>query len=207
MLSRIKKFFAREETPPTLMDLLTGNYSPEYLEQSHARMKVECEKRSQELLQVLPRGTASVVIAGPSYGDKHHTGDVIADSAGLLPWALHQASNGGDTDAARRTLPLWLMGADLSNPEPSMANELFHTVWRGFAGDFIDKGFARAWCPECNQFVSNIKNDMHKLGHDGVFHWFMDEWHCPAGHLIYRKKEGISVYSRKKGETSGGQCA
>jgi hypothetical protein len=73
--------------------LIGEEMSPEQFAQLCAQQKAECEKRSQELLQALPRCTASVVVAGPSYSDKYYFGDVVADSAALLPWAVHHAAN------------------------------------------------------------------------------------------------------------------
>jgi hypothetical protein len=82
---------------------------PEQFAQLCAQQKSDCEKRSQELLQTLPRCTASVVVAGPSYSDKYYVGDVVADSAALLPWAVHHAANSSYRPIAEVTAaPPWL---------------------------------------------------------------------------------------------------
>ncbi len=209
MLKLIKKFFSlREATAPPSGE----DFWSQFLGKVSEGPPVDFVKIGEELLSELPRCTAQVVIAGPSYGDMHYTGDVVVEAATLSTWAedlagLGRSFSDDKQTAAFKIFPLWLKGADLTNSSPSIVTAPFQRCLSGYALDFVMKKIARMHCPECDHFVSDVNTEMHEMEHDGVFQWFMHEWRCPAGHLMYRKKDGISVYSRKKSEISGGGCS
>ena len=167
---------------------------------SPPRPEVDLEKLGAELLDKLPRCTARVVITGPSYGDKHFMGDVVADSRRLLPWAWRHGVIYSDDQkqAARQVLPAWLKGADRSNITPSHVTAPFRAILRDYAETFVKKRIAKVFCNECRAFISDVTVDRINPRNDGVFDWHTVMWHCPAGHLLHREDLGYRVFHRRE---------
>ena len=167
---------------------------------SPPRPEVDLEKLGAELLDKLPRCTARVVITGPSYGDKHFMGDVVADSRRLFSWARRHGViySIDEKQAAREVLPAWLKGADRSNITPSHVTAPFRAILRDYAEDFVKKKIAKVFCNECRAFISDVTVDRINPRNDGVFDWHTVMWHCPAGHLLHREDLGYRVFHRRE---------
>lgn len=158
---------------------------------------VEIEQLAEQLLQTLPRCTARLVVASPNYGDKRYRADVVADAASLMPWAEHHAQtvlhSVDEMQAACEAFPLWLCGANLSDPAPSYVAAPFAALLRPYAKDFVSRSMAQVLCRECRQFVSAISfNTFNERNGDG-WSWWIAEWRCASGHLLYREDHGIRL--------------
>lgn len=157
----------------------------------------DIEELAARLLHSLPRCTSRVVVASPGYGDPRYRADIVADTASLLPWAEHQVravlGSVDEVQAAREALPLWLRGADLSNAAVSRVAGPFVALLRPYAKDFISKSIAQALCRECRRFVGEVSfNSFNERNGDG-WSWWIAEWHCASGHLLYREDHGLRV--------------
>ena len=166
---------------------------------SPPRPEVDLEKLGAELLDKLPRCTARVVITGPSYGDKHFMGDVVADSRRLFSWARRHGViySIDEKQAAREVLPAWLKGADRSNITPSHVTAPFREILRDYAEDFVKKKIAKVFCNECRAFIRDVTVDRVNQRNDGVFDWHTVMWHCPAGHVLRREDLGYRIIRRR----------
>ncbi|MBV5342035.1 MAG: hypothetical protein J0665_21155 [Deltaproteobacteria bacterium] len=177
MLGFIKNLLGPKKPPPFDMEKAVGNY-----------------------LLNLPKCTSKVVVTSPKYGDKCYQCEVLVDVNGLLPWAKHhaQAVWSGDKveQAARIAIPLWLQDSNCNNPEPSYVPPYFVAVLRPYTLDFVNKGIAEIVCPDCNRIVDNVQ--MKKLNEKRSGGWsnWTDEWHCPAGHLLYREDHELHFHLR-----------
>ena len=209
MFSLIKKFFA----PKKASERLPENAFARYLGDGDFKAYLaaplppdspprDLRKLCGELLSALPQCTAKVLIAGPSYGDKHYKGDVIADTSRLLPWAEYHGGRVISSDdreqAAREILPTWLKGADLSNPTPALPTEPFRSNLRRYADHFITKNIAEVFCYECRRLVAEVSVDYINPRNDGGFHWRTTEWHCSEGHLLHQEDHGARIIRRRK---------
>jgi hypothetical protein len=160
--------------------------------------KFDLEHAVGAYLLELPRCPSHVVIAGPRYDAKHFIGEVIADAALLLPWAEHHAeavwSLACDEQAARKTLPIWLRGADLSQKEPAYLPAPFFQVLGPYAETLINKEVAVAHCPECGQAVSDLAMQQLDKRMVGTWHYWTAEWRCENNHLIYREDHELHFF-------------
>jgi len=167
-------------------------------EEERARRAVEGAKRDErlkqrgeELLRALPQCTAKILIAGPSYGDKPYTGDVIADTVALLLWAeehaARQSYRDDDSEAARRVLPDWLKNADLTMQSPTLVIPPFHDLLSNYAHVMVARKIAQVFCPDCRGLVEvPMAADMGGIGITKATIRASLIWHCPAGHVLRR---------------------
>jgi hypothetical protein len=197
MLSLLKRIFATKKAPAHRPKSAWEAFLEEPMPPP-----VDFASLGEKLVSDLPRCTAKVLIAGLGYGDKHYSGDVVADTCLLLPWAKHHASavlsSDNETQAARQILPTWLQGADLSNPLLSCLTPPFRAVLHNYAPDFVTKQIAKVYCYECQLFVSDIVIDRFNRRNDGWFDWVTIEWHCRAGHLLRHEDSGSRIIRRRR---------
>ncbi|WP_207064003.1 hypothetical protein [Motiliproteus sp. SC1-56] len=137
----------------------------------HDQPSFNIEQRVGTYLLTLPRCTRHVVVASPRYKDSHYRGEVWADAAQILPWVEKHANNVwsvcGETQAARLTLPLWLRGADLDNPQPSYLPSFFVKVLEDYVLDLVHHGWVTFWCPECavhHRYICLDRRDQKSIG-------------------------------------------
>ena len=160
--------------------------------------KFDLEHAVGRYLLELPRSPARVVIAGPRYDEKHYFGEIVADAQLMLPWAEHHAnavwSLNYQEQAARKTLPLWLRGADMTQQEAAYLPDPFFQVFGVYAETLIGKNIAVAHCPECGIAVPKLA--MAKLNErmEGLWHCWTSEWRCELGHLIYREDHELKFF-------------
>lgn len=157
----------------------------------------DSETLAAQLQATLPPCTARVAIASPSYGDPRYRADVVADTTSLLAWAEQYALTALDAieeiQAARTVLPAWLSAADLSNPAVSYVCGPFIALLSPYAKGFIGKSIAQVLCGECRRLVREVAfNNFNQRNGDG-WSWWIAEWRCAAGHLLYREDHGIRL--------------
>lgn len=205
MLGFVKRLIGRNDPAPTIPPVLDW-WDKDFFAGSLAAPKPpsrDLTKLCDELLSALPRCTAKVVVAGPSYYDnKHHMGDVIADTAALLLWAEKRAEPGlifsdDAKQAAMKILPVWLRDADLANPTLSMVTAPFREFLNDWSCDLIEKKIALVHCPECRYLVSDVDIQHLNPRNDGVFDWTTYEWRCSAGHLLRSEEFGMRLFCRR----------
>lgn len=178
MIGFIKKLFGREEPPSFDIEKVVGRY-----------------------LLNLPPCSAKIVVASPKYGDQHYRCELIVDADGLLPWAEHHAqavwSSDQEEQAARQALPVWLRGANLSDPALTYVPTYFVEVLRPYALNFINEGISEVFCPVCRQVVEDIVMKKLNERREGTWSWWTDEWYCPKGHLLYREDHELHLHLRR----------
>lgn len=174
MLKLIERWRARHDPPPFNIEQRVGAY-----------------------LMTLPRCTRNVVVASPRYQDSHYRGEVWADAAQILPWLEHHAKNvwsvGGEEQAARLTLPLWLRGADLDNPQPTYLPPYFVQVLDHYVLDLVHRGWVSFWCTDClehHQYICIDERDYQRTG--GLSFW-TSEWRCAQGHQLYHQEHELHL--------------
>lgn len=146
----------------------------------------------------LPRCPARVVIASPRYDPKHYVGEIIANPQLLLPWAEHHAkavwSLACQEQAARRTLPIWLRGADMTQADSAYLPNPFFQVLNHYIGSLISNGAAVAHCPECDRDIPDPVMEQLNKRMDGLWQCWTAEWRCDQGHLIYREDHELKFF-------------
>ncbi|OMH26236.1 hypothetical protein [Motiliproteus sp. MSK22-1] len=153
------------------------------------------EQRVGEYLLELPRCTRNVVVASPRYDGSHYRGEVWADAAQILSWVEMHAKNvwsvGSEHQAARLSLPLWIRGADLENPQPSYLPPYFVDVLDHYVLDLVHRGWTTFWCPDCLEHHQHICID--DCDHQSVGNWssWTSEWRCPKGHQLYYQEHEL----------------
>lgn len=169
-----------------------GQEWPAFFDRRNCGPSVDLAKLGAELVTALPRCSAKVLVAGPSYEEnKYFKGDVIADTAAFLPWAVERAGSGSlssnkEYQAAIEILPAWLGSADLANASPTLVTPPFQAVLRDYAHILAAKHIAQVHCTECGHLVSAaIKQDLNSRN-SWAFQWATKDWHCPSGHLLFQ---------------------
>ena len=162
------------------------------------QLPFDIEKAVGQMLLKMPRCSAALVVAGPGYSDVNYNGDVIVDAAGLLPWAEHHAdalwSSNNYEQAARKALPVWLRGADLSNMQPTLLSQPFIDVLRPYVLDFFNKGIAAVHCRECQRSYREVRMNKFNEKKTGSWSYWTDEWRCEHGHLLYHEDHELHFF-------------
>lgn len=160
----------------------------------------DLEKAVGNLLITLPRCTAQIVVAGPEYRDKHYFCDLYVDAVRLAPWAEHHAvavwSSSTQEQAARVALPIWLRGADVTDPTPSVVPLSFVKVLRPYIEDFVDQGIVEIFCRQCQAVTLDLSVQRLDQSREGAWSWWTDKWQCPAGHLLYLEAHELHLQLR-----------
>jgi hypothetical protein len=160
--------------------------------------KFDLEHAVGAYLLELPRCPSRVVIAGPRYDAKHYFGEIIANPQLLLPWAEHHAkavwSLACQEQAARRTLPIWIRGADMSQVDAAYLPAPFFQVLDHYVDSLISSGVAVAHCTECDRDIPDPVMEQLNKRMDGLWHCWTAEWRCDQGHLIYRDDHELKFF-------------
>jgi hypothetical protein len=160
----------------------------------------DIEKSVGRYLLQLPRCSSSILVVSPRYAEQHYRCEIVLDVELIVEWAEHHAnaawSSCQEEQAGRMALPIWLRGFDSSNLIPSEIPSAFSHVLRPYILDFIRNDIAAVTCVDCGYIVNDIamtrKNDRRVL----TWSWWTDEWHCPAGHLLYREDHELHLHLR-----------
>jgi hypothetical protein len=160
----------------------------------------DIEKAVGQLLLSLPRCSSKLVVASPNYGDEHYKCDVVVDANSLMPWAEHHAeavwSSDNEAQAARRALPVWLRGANVIDLKPTFVPPAVVVVLRPYVSTFFEEGIAEAFCHDCRSSFRDVFKKRFNERLDGPWSFWTDEWHCPAGHLLYLQDHELHILRR-----------
>jgi hypothetical protein len=163
----------------------------------------DTEKAVGHYLLTLPRCTNRVLIVGQHYQDKRFYYELTVDAASLAAWAIkHEKAvwcSFEPEQAARKALPLWLSGADLTDNLISTLPPEFNKIMSEYTEVFSQMAGAQMYCHECRQIIENItkkKTDLPPSGRLNV-RWH-SEWHCSKGHLLYQEEFGMGISRRSK---------
>jgi len=96
--------------------------------------------------------------------------------------------------AARKTLPIWLRGADMSLDESAYLPDPFFQVMNHYVDTLISNGMAIAHCPACNKDIPELVREQLDKRNDGLWHCWTAEWRCAQGHLIYREAHELKFF-------------
>ena len=154
----------------------------------------DTEKVVGHFLLTLPRCTNRVLVIGRSYQDKRFNYELSVDAKSLAAWATKHAegvwSSNEPEQAARKALPLWLNGADLTDNFGSILPPAFYKILSSYHEIFTQMPEAQMYCHECRLIVENVTKKKTELPPKEIFDCWQSEWHCPQGHLLYKEEFG-----------------
>lgn len=163
--------------------------------------ELDIEKAVGEYLLKLPRCSNQVVIVSPKYGQHHYTCEIMVEAMDLLPWAEHHAeatwNANREAQAAKKTLPLWLRGADSNNNTKSYVPHFMYAILRPYVRNVVDDGTTRIYCLECDSFVADVNKERLDEMQNGPWSFWTDVWKCPQGHQLYYAKQEAHFYIRR----------
>jgi len=159
----------------------------------------DVQSRALRLLASLPRCSSKVVIAHAGHAADFQC-RLVGNATSLAPWAEHHAKAVLSVDradqAARSAFPAWLATADPADVRLSFVPQAMYNAYRDYVPDILSKGLVQADCPECGRSfrteeITRTELDKRKSGKTT---WWTSEWHCPSGHLLYRKDHEIRFF-------------
>lgn len=160
----------------------------------------DIEKAVGHYLLTLPRCTNRVLVVSRSYLDKCYNYELTIDAASLAAWSVkHEKgawSSYGPMQAVRKTLPLWLHGADLSDNAITFPPKEFFSLLHEYQETFLNMGGAEIYCHECHQVVENVAKKRTELSPKEIFECWRTEWHCQHGHLLYTEDHAAHFDAR-----------
>ncbi|MHB1400508.1 MAG: hypothetical protein ACYDAI_17060 [Trichloromonadaceae bacterium] len=161
----------------------------------------DIEKAVGEYLLRLPRCSKYVAVVSPKYGESYYTCEIIVAAEDLAHWAENHAqavwSLNQEEQAARKTLPIWLRGADVDSKTTSYVPHFMYEVLRPYVLDFVENGTTNIYCFECQSFVENVQ--MNELNRQKMGDWsfWTEIWKCPNGHMLYQEAHELHIHHRK----------
>lgn len=160
--------------------------------------ELDLEKRVGAYLLELPRCSRNVVIVSPKYGESYYTCEIAVAAKNLLPWSEHHAdavwSSNQEDQAARKALPLWLRGADLSINSATYIPSFMYKMLRPYALNFVKEGIAKIFCFECQAYIADVKIENLNETRSGNSASWTEMWKCPHGHQLYCQQQSIRVH-------------
>ena len=161
----------------------------------------DIEKAAGDYLLKLPRCNKYVVIVSPKYGESHYTCEIVVSAEDLAPWTEEHAnavwSSNQEEQAARKTLPIWLRGADADNYTPSYVPHFMYEVLRPYVLDFYKNETTNIYCFECQSFVEDVQMETLNRKTAGDWSSWTDVWTCPNGHQLYHEDHDLHIHRRK----------
>lgn len=114
---------------------------------------------------------------------------VTVKARSILAWAEHHAnavwSNQQAEQAARAYLPTWLLEADDQDETVTIPDAAMGAVLEPYTEDFIQKGWARCWCPDCQVWFQSLVNEVEtNIDAEKGFSRTTHKIRCPVGHLL-----------------------
>jgi hypothetical protein len=143
-----------------------------------------------------------IALSGPCYGDMTFFGTFLLNSVSLKVWMKDHAASVFSSDSmeqqARLHLPLWLEDVDYScNNYVTKIDFPMRKVLVPYTYDFYLKGWIVVYCHECKSLHdAMIDNNQNIEKTDSSVKW-LEEWLCPAGHVLHRKDQEIRHIKRR----------
>ncbi len=146
--------------------------------------------------------SSTIALCGPCYGDVTYAGTFLLDTKLLLEWANPHSKSVWSSQRieqqAREHLPVWLAP---SRKKITTYIALIDSPTRGvlmpYIYDFYLKGLLGYYCHQCkSEHRELIENDHGSVRTDNISRW-VEEWLCPAGHVVHSKQEEIRWITRK----------
>lgn len=162
----------------------------------------DIEKAVGHYLLTLPRCSNRVLVVSRRYLDKRYNYELTVDAANLADWSVKHAKGAGrpygPDQAVRKTLPLWLHGADLSDSAVTFPPKEFFSLLREYQETFLNMASAQVYCHECHQIIENVTKKITELPPRDIFEFRRFEWFCRQGHLLYKEDHGVHFDARTK---------
>jgi hypothetical protein len=135
---------------------------------------------------------SSILICGPTYGDKKYFGSFTVDASKLASWTFEHSkavwSSNKDEQKARELLPLWLSIGNLEREfYVSLLDLPMRHVLVPYLYDFYLKGWVTIYCHECHLHHHELIDNKHDHEQRGDTNKWIQEWLCPNGHVIHHE--------------------
>lgn len=136
-----------------------------------------------------------ILLCGPVYKDKGFRSTLFADVTKMYDWANDHAkrtwSSRSAQQEAKEYFPEWIVDVDPNNDDITLLDENQRGFLQDYKLDFVCKGWVRIWCHDCQKFHSEITKNDHDHEKIGKTSRWVEEWHCPEGHLLYSEPQEI----------------
>jgi hypothetical protein len=143
-----------------------------------------------------------IILSGPVYGDKTFFGSFILDVSLSKSWMLEHAYNVLSSSKleqeARIFLPTWF--GDVSKEDVGYVTLIdihMRHVLVPYTLDFYLKNFLKIYCHQCHSYCDKIIDKSSDVVSIGKNRSWVEEWHCPSGHLLHRKSQELRLLIRR----------
>ena len=143
----------------------------------------------------------SLLLSGPSYGDKTFFGSFILDLNDAYSWIKDHSKSVYSTNKleqeARLFLPIWVKNLS-SNADGyvTLLDNPMRQVLVPYTYDFYLKGWLKVYCYECSMLHDTLIDKSTDSEKDGNVRRWVEEWQCSKGHIVHRKDEELRLLVR-----------
>ena len=146
--------------------------------------------------------SSTIALCGPCYGDITYTATFLLDTKFLLDWVNPHSKSVWSSkrveQQAREHLPVWLAP---TRKKIKRYIALLDGPTRGvlmpYIYDFYLKGLLRYYCHLCKSEHCELVENNHGSEKSGDVSRWVEEWQCPAGHVVHSKHEELRWITRK----------
>lgn len=142
-----------------------------------------------------------ILLTGPAYGDKTFFGSFLLDVSLSKAW-IHEHSNTVFSSAkleqeARIFLPAWCSNVTKEDDGyvTLIDNQMRH-VLVPYTYDFYLMNCLKIYCHQCNSYCDKIIDKSSDAVRNGKNRSWIEEWHCPCGHVLHRKNQELRLLTR-----------
>lgn len=163
---------------------------------------LDIEKAVGHYLLSLPRCTNRILVIGRNYPDYRFHYELTVDAKFLAAWATKHAesvwSSLEPVQAARKSLPLWLNGADLTDNFGTVLPLEFYKIISEYHEVLTQMAGSQMYCHGCRQIIEDLTKKNTDLPPSGIFNCcWRSEWYCSQGHLLYQEEFGMHMTKRR----------
>ena len=147
--------------------------------------------------------SSMILLSGPAYGDKTFFGSFLLNAVSVREWALDHSkgvwSSANLEQQARVFLPVWLDRVTYeSEGYITLIDMPMRQVLVPYTYDFSLKGWLSIYCHQCHEFYDSVIDQNHDSQSDGISSKWIEEWHCPVGHILHLKEQEVRWIVRKR---------
>ena len=145
----------------------------------------------------------TILLSGPSYGDKTFLGSFFLDVTASKDWMLNHSlsvfSSSKLEQQARLYLPKWC--EFVTNKDADYVTLLdihMRHVLVPYTYDFYLKGWLKCYCHQCSILHNKLLDNSSEVEKFGNNRSWTEEWLCPNGHILHNKNQELRLLIRRK---------
>ena len=166
------------------------------------------EKRREPINYVPPsyQCTRNVLLCGSAYGDVSYQGAYLLDTQAALNWVKKHSTSvwslRQEQQQAREYIPIWFANPVPDDDQIALLDPGMRGVLMPYLLDFHTHGWLSIYCPQCRKNYESMTRTQFDADRNGPYSTWTEEWRCPAGHIVHRKKNGIRYFIARGGNGS-----